>query len=117
MNSKQALDALAALAHGTRLVVFRLLVERGPIGLPAGQIAARLDVRPSTLSPHLGQLERAGLATSWRDQRRILYAIDVEGTRRLQNFLTEDCCGGHPELCRDFSRAANFDARELVAED
>lgn len=117
MNTKKALDALAALAHGTRLEVFRLLVRQGPIGLPAGEIATRLDVRPSTLSPHLAQLERAGLAASWRDQRRIFYAIDVEGTRRLLNFLTRDCCGGHPELCRDLADAANFGAKELVRED
>jgi ArsR family transcriptional regulator len=116
MDNKQALDALAALAHDIRLQVFQLLVQRGPIGLPAGEIASKLDVRPSTLSPHLAQLERAHLATSWREQQRIYYAIDVEGTRRLLTFLTEDCCGGHPELCRDFSRAVDFGAEELVSE-
>lgn len=108
MNSKQALEALAALAQETRLEVFQLLVRQGPIGLPAGEIATRLEVRPSTLSPHLAQLERAGLATSWRDQQRIYYAVDVEGTRRLLRFLTEDCCGGRPEICRDLAKAADF---------
>jgi ArsR family transcriptional regulator, arsenate/arsenite/antimonite-responsive transcriptional repressor len=110
METKQALDALSALAQATRLEVFRLLVRQGPIGLPAGQIAEMLDVAPSTLSPHLAQLERAGLATSWRDERRIFYAVNVEGTRRLLAFLTEECGGGHPELCRDLQRTATFGA-------
>jgi ArsR family transcriptional regulator, arsenate/arsenite/antimonite-responsive transcriptional repressor len=114
METKQALEALGALAQTTRLAVFRFLVRQGPIGMPAGKIAEALDVAPSTLSPHLAQLERAGLATSWRDERRIFYAIDVEGTRRLLAFLTQECCGGHPELCRDLSRAADFSACEMV---
>jgi DNA-binding transcriptional ArsR family regulator len=99
MHTSDALQALAALSHATRLEVFRLLVRQGAIGLPAGQIAERLDVSPSTLSPHLAQLERAGLATSWRDERRIFYAVNIEGMRGLLAFLTEDCCGGHPEIC------------------
>jgi DNA-binding transcriptional ArsR family regulator len=99
MKTLDALQALAALSHATRLEVFRLLVRQGAIGLPAGQIAERLEVAPSTLSPHLAQLERAGLATSWRDERRIFYAVNVEGMRALLAFLTEDCCGGHPEIC------------------
>ena len=110
METKRALEALGALAQATRLEVFRCLVRQGPIGMPAGKIAEALNVAPSTLSSHLAQLERAGLATSWRDERRIFYAIDVEGTRRLLAFLTEECCGGHPELCRDLSRTAGFGA-------
>ena len=116
METKQALDALSALAQAVRLEVFRLLVRQGPIGLPAGKIAEALEIAPSTLSPHLAQLERAGLATSWRDERRIFYAVDVEGTRRLLAFLTEECCGGHPELCWDLHRTANFGACEPVSE-
>jgi DNA-binding transcriptional ArsR family regulator len=111
METKQALEALSALAQATRLEVFRCLVRQGPIGLPAGKIAEMLDVAPSTLSPHLAQLERARLATSWRDERRIFYAVNVEGTRRLLAFLTEECCGGHPELCQDLWRTARFGAR------
>jgi ArsR family transcriptional regulator, arsenate/arsenite/antimonite-responsive transcriptional repressor len=108
METKQALEALGALAQATRLEVFRCLVRQGPIGMPAGKIAATLNVAPSTLSAHLAQLERAGLVTSWRDERRIFYAISVEGTRRLLAFLTEECCGGQPELCRDLWRTAEF---------
>jgi DNA-binding transcriptional ArsR family regulator len=94
-----ATEALAALAQETRLAVFRLLVREGPTGLAAGAIAERLGVQPSTLSFHLSQLERAGLIRSARAQRQIFYALDVEGTRRLIGFLTEDCCQGNPDLC------------------
>ena len=89
----------AALAHDLRLSVFRLLLGKSPQGLPAGQIALRLQVPASTLSTHLAQLERAGLLRSWREQRRILYAVDAEGTKALVGFLVNDCCGGQPELC------------------
>ena len=109
MKTPDALQALAALSHATRLEVFRLLVGQGAIGLPAGQIAERLEVAPSTLSPHLAQLERAGLATSSRDEQRIFYAVNIEGMRALLAFLTEDCCGGHPEICGYAPREAGHD--------
>lgn len=99
METKAAVEALSALAQPHRLAVFRLLICEGPNGLPAGAIAERIAVPPSTLSHHLAHLERAGLLRSWRVERRIFYAVDVEGTRRLVTFLTEDCCQGHPELC------------------
>jgi ArsR family transcriptional regulator, arsenate/arsenite/antimonite-responsive transcriptional repressor len=92
-------EAFAALAHELRLNVFRLLVGVAPDGLPAGQIAAQLDVPASTLSTHLAQLERAGLIKSSRDRQRILYSIDAAGTQALVGFLVKDCCGGQPELC------------------
>jgi ArsR family transcriptional regulator len=95
----QAVTALSALGHETRLAVFRLLVKAGPDGLPAGRIAEELAVAPSTLSGHLAQLERAGLLRSARADRRILYAVDFIGTRRLLGFLVDDCCDGRPELC------------------
>jgi DNA-binding transcriptional ArsR family regulator len=99
MELKSAVAGLAALAQEHRLAAFRLLVGAGPAGMPAGLIAGRLAMPPSTLSHHLAQLERAGLVRSRRVDRRIFYALDVEGTRRLLTFLTEDCCQGHPELC------------------
>lgn len=105
MEAKAAIDAFSALAHETRLAVFRLLVKQGPGGLPAGEIAERLGVAASTLSFHLGQLERAGLLRSSRVQRQIFYAADFEGMRRLIAFLTEDCCQGHPEICGDLTAA------------
>jgi ArsR family transcriptional regulator len=109
MKTPDALQALAALSHATRLEVFRLLVRQGAIGLPAGQIAERLEVAPSTLSPHLAQLERAGLVTSSRDERRIIYAVNIEGMRALLAYLTEECCGGHPEICGYPPREAGHD--------
>jgi DNA-binding transcriptional ArsR family regulator len=99
MEERAAVTALAALAQETRLRVFRILIEQGPSGLPAGAIAERLGVPPSTLSFHLAHLERAGLIRSTRLQRQVIYAADVEGTRRLLTFLTADCCQGHPEIC------------------
>jgi DNA-binding transcriptional ArsR family regulator len=92
-------DTFSALAHELRLRVFRLLVATGPNGLAAGQIGAKLDVAPSTLSAHLAQLERVGLLRSHREHRRIIYAVDTEGTQGLVSFLIDDCCGGRPELC------------------
>ena len=99
MNQREAIEALAGLAQEHRLRVFRLLVREAPDGLPAGQIAERLGIPASTMSSHLAQLERAGLLRSRRDQRRIIYAVEVEGIRRLLAFLIEDCCQGHPEIC------------------
>ncbi len=108
MKTSNAVAALAALAHETRLQVFRLLVRQGPDGLQAGRIAGRLKVTPPTLSAHLAQLERAGLVRSWRVERWIYYAVDVDGTRRLLRYLTSDCCQGHPELCGDLVTADNL---------
>lgn len=99
METETAVNAISALAHGHRLAAFRLLVKQGPSGLAAGEIAARLDISPSALSFHLAHLERAGLLRTWRQGRHIRYAVEVEGMRRLLAFLTEDCCGGRPELC------------------
>ncbi len=99
MEIKEAVAALSALAQETRLAVFRLLVREGPGGLPAGEVASSLGVTPATLSFHLAQLENAGLLESRRNGRRIYYAVDLEGTRRMLSFLTADCCQGRPELC------------------
>ena len=99
MDQSDALEALAALSHETRLSAFRLLVTAGPDGLPARLIAERLGVLPNTLSTHLGILARAGLVTGRREGRMIRYAADFEGMRALMGFLMRDCCGGRPELC------------------
>jgi ArsR family transcriptional regulator len=99
MESTTAIESLGALAQETRLAVFRLLVKAGAPGMTAGAIARALEVAPSTLSSHLGILERAGLLQSWRVQRQIFYAADYGGVRALLAFLTEDCCQGRPEIC------------------
>ena len=99
MEMNDALDALTALAHETRLSVFRMLVTVGEDGLPAGEIAERLDVRPNTLSAHLAQLTRAGLVSPVREGRVIRYSAHYEGMRDVIAFLMQDCCGGQPEIC------------------
>ena len=108
MKIATAVSAFASLGNETRLKVFRLLVRQGPNGMPAGEIAKRLKVTPPTLSAHLAQLERAGLVHSWRVERWIYYALEVEGTRRLLRYLTDDCCQGHPELCGDLTAASDL---------
>ena len=99
MEQDQAVGALAALAQDTRLSVFRLLIQAGPGGMTAGEIAGALSAQPSTMSHHLGLLERACLVRSHRDGRTVVYAADFDGTRQLLGFLTEDCCQGSPEIC------------------
>ncbi len=99
METKDAIQSLAALAQESRLNVFRLLIRQGPDGLAAGEIARTLDVPPSTLSAHLTVLSNAGLVQSVRHSRSIVYAVDVAATRRLLGFLLEDCCQGRPEVC------------------
>lgn len=100
MNEEAVVRALAALAQESRLRVFRLLVQRGPEGMPAGEIARALELPPATLSFHLSQLAAAGLIDSRRESRSIRYSIRTDGVRGLLDFLVEDCCGGRPELCR-----------------
>lgn len=99
MESTEAVTALAALAHETRLALFRTLVAAGPDGMAAGDLARRVGVPASTLSHHLAALDHAGLVSAARRQRHILYAIRIEPVRGLLAFLIEDCCQGAPELC------------------
>ena len=93
MDAKTAVDALGALAHDHRLAIYRMLVECGPNGLPAGIIAERLAVPPSSLTFHLQHLLRAGLLTQRRISRQLIYAADFEAMNALVGFLTENCCG------------------------
>ena len=90
----QAVEALYALAQETRLGVHRLLVEAGPEGLSAGRIGEELKLPPATLSFHLAQLTRAGLARSRQDGRFVIYSADFENMNALVGYLTENCCGG-----------------------
>ena len=100
MNKKAALAALAALGQETRLEVFRLLVQAGDQGVPAGEIASQLGTVQNTMSAHLKVLGHAGLVRAERDGRTIRYIADMTGFRDLLAFLMEDCCNGRPELCR-----------------
>lgn len=99
MDNDQALAAFAALSQSTRLDVFRLLIAHEPQGLPAGEVARRLDVPHNTLSTHLGILARAGLIGAERQSRLIIYRAQLDAVRHLASFILKDCCGGKPEIC------------------
>ena len=90
----KAVDALGALAHGSRLAIFRLLVQAGPGGLSAGVIGEKLELPPATLSFHLAHLARSGLASSRQDGRFVIYSADFRNMNGLVAFLTDNCCGG-----------------------
>ena len=94
-----AVEALGGLAQETRLAVFRKLMSVYPEPMASGDIAAACDVLHNTMSTHLAVLSRAGLITSERRSRSILYRIDIDGFRRLVGFLASDCCQGRPEIC------------------
>lgn len=90
---------LSALAQESRLKTFLLLVRKGPEGMAAGDIAAELEIPAATLSFHLKELTHAGLLESRREGRSVRYALRVEGMQEFLQFLSQDCCQGHPELC------------------
>jgi DNA-binding transcriptional ArsR family regulator len=92
METSKALVALAALAQETRLAVFRLLLEHAPQGLPAGQVAERLQLLPASLSFHLKELSRAGLIGARQQGRFVWYRADLEAMNGLVAYLTENCC-------------------------
>lgn len=96
MKNKDVIAALAALAHESRLAVFRLLVQAGPEGLAASKIAEALDIPPSSLSFHLKELMHAELLTQTKQSRSLIYAANFETMNGLIGFLTDNCCGGNP---------------------
>lgn len=99
MDTPTAAKMFAALAHKHRVGVFRMLVKAGPKGRSAGEIGTELGIVPSTLSFHLSALEGARLVHSMRAGRYICYSVRPKAIGSLLYFLTEDCCGGHPEQC------------------
>ena len=99
MESEVAILGLAALAQSTRLDVFRLLVKHEPEGLAAGDIARALAVPQNTMSSHLAVLSRAGLVTTQRFSRSIVYRADLVRFREVMLFMLRDCCDGRPEIC------------------
>ena len=106
MESPSAVAALSALAHPGRLEIFRLLVRAGPEGVAAGEIARATGSLANTLSANLSVLAGAGLVTSRRDGRSIIYAAGYDRMRALLAFLMEDCCGGNPEICAPLTAIA-----------
>jgi len=99
MKNPDAVTALAALAQENRLDVYRLLVQAGPDGLPAGSVAATLDLAPNTLTFHFDRLRQAGLVTVRREGRSMIYAARFEVMNALLDFLTDNCCQGAAEQC------------------
>jgi len=99
MGKADAVSALAALAQEYRLEAYRLLVQAGPEGMAAGQVASALGIAPNTLTFHLDRLRHAGLVSVARQGRSLIYAARYETMNNLLGYLTENCCGGRPELC------------------
>ena len=94
MNATDTVAALGALAHQHRLAIYRLLVEKGPEGVSAGDIAERIGIVPSSLTFHVQSLQRAGLITQRRVSRQLFYAADFAAMNGLVEYLTKNCCGG-----------------------
>lgn len=99
MDERQALSAFGALSQETRLKLLRLLVVAGPDGIAAGALAEQVEVSASNVSFHLKELERAGLVSTRRDSRSIVYSAEYDALTGLIRFLMEDCCSGRPEIC------------------
>jgi DNA-binding transcriptional ArsR family regulator len=106
METSDAVTALAALAQETRLGIFRLLVETGPEGVPAGMIAEELGVPPATLSFHLKELSHASLVHARQEGRFVIYSADFERMAALMTFLTQNCCKGMPGECLETMETA-----------
>lgn len=99
MEKTDAVAALSALAQDNRLDVYRLLVQAGPEGLPAGSVANALKLAPNTLTFHFDRLRAAGLVSVRREGRSMIYAARYETMNALVSYLTENCCRGAPEQC------------------
>ena len=94
MKASSAIEALGALAQEHRLALFRLLVQAGEQGMPAGAIADALGVPNSSLSFHLAQLKNAGLILQERQHRSLIYRANYPAMNALVGYLMENCCGG-----------------------
>jgi len=98
MEIKTIVTALAALAQDSRLAIFRLLVQVGPAGLPAGKIGEILGIPPSSLTFHMKELSHAGLVSSRQESRYVIYSANFQAMNEVLAYLTENCCGGAPCL-------------------
>jgi ArsR family transcriptional regulator, arsenate/arsenite/antimonite-responsive transcriptional repressor len=114
METSSVVIALSALAQENRLDVFRLLVQAGPDGMAAGDVAERLEIPPATLSFHLAQLRQAGLLSMRRDGRSLIYSANYDGMNGLMAFLTENCCHGSASCAVPASVKARAPRRKRV---
>src|SRR5262249_25160089 len=99
MEKTDAIAALAALAQEHRLEAYRLLVQAGRDGMPAGEVAAAIGLPPNTVSFHFDRLRMAGLVTVRREGRSMIYAARYDTMNALLAYLTENCCRGAKEAC------------------
>ena len=114
MKSTEAIAALSALAHEHRLTIFRLLIEQGPEGLPAGVIAEKVGLQPSSLTFHLQHLTRAGLLMAKRVSRQIFYAADFAAMNSLVGYLTENCCSVPGASCSTECHPAAMESKHTT---
>ncbi|WP_108860609.1 helix-turn-helix domain-containing protein [Ruegeria sp. Alg231-54] len=101
---EQITDQLAILGHPQRILVFRMLMRRFPDGVPAGELAAELDVKASTLSNYLNALQRSGLVKQERSGTSLLYSIEMKNVQQMLDYLIVDCCRGRPDICMPFAQ-------------
>lgn len=99
MNEAEAVEAFGALAHATRLRVFKALIAAGSDGMAAGRLSSMLDVSPSNLSAHLSALTSARLIAMRPAGRSRIYSVDLQHSSDLVRFIVEDCCQNRPEVC------------------
>jgi len=109
MKQEQAIECFAALAQDTRISILRLLVRNSPDGLRVSEIAKRLDIVASTLSGHLNVLKRCGLLKSKRNQREIIYTVELETVNELMVFIVAECCDGDIASCEKTFRLFGAD--------
>ena len=100
MTESEAAAKFTALSHETRLRLFRLLITHAPHGLPAGELAGRLDVAPNNLSAHLSVLSHASLIAMRKAGRSRIYTARMDTIGETIGFLVDDCCQGHPDACQ-----------------
>ena len=105
MKTATVISALSALAHDHRLAIYRLLVEQGPAGLPAGAIGERMGLVPSSLTFHLQSLQRAGLISQLRASRQLIYSADFGAMKELVGYLTDKCCSAGGACAPEFKPA------------
>jgi DNA-binding transcriptional ArsR family regulator len=115
MKTAAVIDALAALAHEYRLAIYRLLVEQGPRGMPAGLIGERVGLQPSSLTFHLQSLQRSGLITQQRASRQLIYSADFGVMNGLVAYLTDNCCAVDGSACCPVPAKLNKPRRKKAA--
>ncbi|WP_425079887.1 helix-turn-helix domain-containing protein [Ruegeria denitrificans] len=101
---EQITDQLTILGHPQRITVFRMLMRRFPDRIPAGELAAELDIKPSTMSNYLNALQRSGLVKQERSGTSLLYSIEMKNVQQMLDFLIVDCCRGRPDICMPFPK-------------